>query len=84
MFKRLFSRKGDVQIRPGFCAICGEVLAYDWMLPAFAANEAAYKCRNCGTEICMACAKTKLCPKCRGNIFDRTTEPPKERSNAVR
>jgi hypothetical protein len=77
MFKKLLTKiKGDVEIKPGFCALCGEALDYSWMVLAFAANMAAYKCRNCGVEICMNCAKTKRCPRCDGNVFDRTTERP--------
>jgi hypothetical protein len=37
-------------------------------------NQHAYKCRQCGAPICLACAKKSRCIKCGKNVFDLDTE----------
>jgi hypothetical protein len=36
----------------------------------------AYRCRRCGAPICMSCARTSVCPRCGGNVFDRALGEP--------
>lgn len=73
---KLFGKK---EFDPTKCMICSTELNFETKISGFGFGDAmfekidktAYKCRNCGTMICMNCAKVSRCRKCGGNTFDR-------------